>query len=102
MTRTGAKRPSSTENNQCIYCTVSVNVVVFCSGDVPLVVALTVTVLVPGSVPGFEGVLLPPPQASHNAGKPKTTINASKRKPRRVRLRPDRETTPRNPGSNRA
>ena len=43
LSRMAKARPSFTcINNR--YCTVSVNVVVFCSGDVPLVVALTVTV----------------------------------------------------------
>ena len=82
------------------YCTISVIFVEPCK--VPLV-ALTVTVLVPGGVPVFGGgvvpLLLPPPQASHRTGRPKTTINASSRRPRNVRLRPAMETMPRKPGS---
>ena len=79
------------------YCTVSLRVVDAC--NVPLV-ALTVTVLVPGGVPCLGGgLLLLPPHATQTVVRLNTEMSASICKARDLRPCPAIVTIPRNPGN---
>lgn len=82
----------------------SETVVVRVRADVPPVVAVTVTLLVPAGVPGLLGLLLPPPQAGiDKVDNANTAMRLNKRAPRNPRLRfPVAINSPRNPGSSMA
>jgi hypothetical protein len=78
--------------------------VVWVRADVPPVVAVTITLLVPAGVPGLLGLLLPPPQAGiHKVESANTATRLNKRAPRNPRLRfPVVISSPKTPGSSMA